>query len=60
MRLLFQLCSEIGLDRDDRLELAEILLQRDVPTFTDLTDDEVGRLLDAVRGWQYVQHLRNP
>lgn len=58
MRLLFQLCDEAGLDRQDRLDLAEIMLNRDVPTFTDLSEDEVGRLLDALRGWAYICHLR--
>lgn len=59
IRLLFQLCSEIGLDRDDRIDLAEIMLNRDVPSFLDLDESEVCRLLDALRGWAFVQHLRS-
>lgn len=58
MRLLFQLCDEARLDRQDRIDLAEIMLQRDVASYLDLEEAEVARLLDALRGYQYVSHLR--
>jgi hypothetical protein len=58
-RLLFQLCDEAGLGRPQRLELAEVLLNQDVASYRDLEAHHVERLLDALRGWSYIQHLRN-
>jgi hypothetical protein len=56
-RLLFKLCDECGLDRDERLELAEVLLNTDVVSYKHLDQEQVGRLLDALRGYQYVARL---
>jgi hypothetical protein len=56
-RLLFKLCDEVGLERPERLELAEVLLNADVESFKHLDDAQVGRLLDALRGFVYVTHL---
>jgi hypothetical protein len=58
-RLMFQLCTEAKLGRDQRLALAEVLLNQDVASFRDLEPHHVERLLDALRGWSYIQHLRN-
>jgi len=56
-RLAFTLADEIGLTRDDRLDLAEILLRRDVASWSDLDEAELSRLLDALHGWIYVNAL---
>lgn len=56
--LAFQLADECGLSRADRIELAEVLLRRDVGSWKELDDFQMGRLIDAMRGWQYVEHLR--
>jgi hypothetical protein len=47
-----------GLTRDDRLELAEILLRRDVASWKDLDENQLVRLLDALEGFALVNHLR--
>lgn len=47
---LYLLVSELGLNRIERLEIAEYLLRRDVSSFDSLDEDEVLRMLDALNG----------
>lgn len=49
-RKLYLLVSELGLNRIERLEIAEYLLRRDVSSFDSLDEDEVLRMLDALNG----------
>jgi hypothetical protein len=56
-RKLYLLCSEIGLNRIERLELAEYVLRRDVPSFDGLDEDQVVRMLQALEGYQLVTEL---
>ena len=60
-RKMMMLCKEIFGDderaRNERIELAEYLLRRDVPTFSGMPDAEVRRLLDALEGYQMVDVL---
>lgn len=58
LRLAFQLADECGLSRSDRIDLAEILLAQDVPSWKALEEPAMNRLLDAMRGFLYVRHLR--
>lgn len=61
-RKLFLLCDEVfGKDkrgRDERIELAQYLLRRDVTSFSQLEPHQVCRLLDAVEGYQLITELR--
>jgi hypothetical protein len=57
LRKTFAICSELGLDRDDRLELAAVVLNRAVGSWSDLDDADEVRLLDAVSGFVYVHYL---
>lgn len=50
-------CAEVGLSKEERMELATYLLRRDVVTFKGLEDDQVDRLLDALEGYQLVTTL---
>lgn len=50
-------CTLYGLTRQDRLDLAEMLLRRDISTWKDLDDDDMTRLLDALEGFGLVSHL---
>lgn len=52
------LCDQLGLDRDDRIGLAETLLWRDVRSWSELDDVEILRLLDALEGYILVAELR--
>jgi hypothetical protein len=57
MRKLMAVCAEVGLSKEERMELATYLLRRDVVTFKGLEDDQVDRLLDALEGYQLVTTL---
>lgn len=58
---MFLLCDEIfGKDeraRQERIELAQYLLRRDITTFNDLDPAQVCRMLDALEGYQLVTEL---
>lgn len=58
---MFLLCDEIfGKDdraRDERLQLAEYLLRRDITSFSQLEPHQVCRLLDALEGYQLISEL---
>ena len=56
-RRLFALAGEIGLTRDERLEIATYLLRRDITSWKQLDDDQRSRLLDALEGYQLVEVL---
>lgn len=57
LKKIFQRCDEIGLDRDDRMELAQYLLRRDIVSFKDLTEAQMDRMLDALEGFDLISHL---
>ncbi len=57
LKKLFQLCDEVGLERRDRIELAQVILRRDVTSFKQLTEEQVCRLLDAVEGYEKILWL---
>ncbi len=56
-RKVYMLAKQLRLSREDRLQLAEVLLWRDVPSWSALTDDEIARLLDAFEGYALIAHL---
>jgi hypothetical protein len=47
------------LTRDDRIELARVLLWRDITSWKDLDEAQLDRLLDALEGYALVSHLRS-
>lgn len=51
------LVKEIGLTREERIELAQFLLRRDITSWTQLDDEQNTRLLDALEGWQLIDAL---
>jgi hypothetical protein len=46
------------LDRDDRLQLAQVLLWRDITSWKDLTEEQLTRILDCMEGYALINHLR--
>lgn len=56
-RKVYQRAKELGLSRDERLHLAEILLRRDVRSWSDLDEAQVLRLLDAIEGFELIVEL---
>lgn len=55
---LYAMASDLLLDRDDRLALAEVVLNREVDSWKSLSLDEARRLLDQMSGYVHVRHLR--
>lgn len=47
----------LGLTRDERIDLAQYLLRRDITSWTQLDEDQVLRLLDAIEGFELIVHL---
>ncbi len=56
-RKLFLCAHGCGLTRQERIDLAEYLLRRDVSSWKSLTEAEVGRLLDAFEGHALIAFL---
>ena len=51
--------DDFGFDRDERIALAEFLLRRDITSWTQLTEPEICRLLDAFEGASLIANLIN-
>ena len=56
-RRLWVLVGELGLDRDERLELATMALAVEIESWKDLSDEQVFRLCDVLDGYGYVAEL---
>lgn len=56
-RKLHMVAKEIGLSRDDRIELSQYILRRDITSWKQLDDDQVVRMLDALEGFALVTWL---
>ena len=54
-RKLFALADEIGLTRDERLEISKAILWRDITSWSNLTEEQVARMLDALEGFEKVR-----
>ena len=54
-RKLFALADEIGLTRDERLEISKAILWRDITSWSNLTEEQVARMLDALEGYEKVR-----
>lgn len=57
-RLAWHLASTFRLDRQDRLDLASMIVGRDIGSWAQLTDPEWTRLTDALHGYALVNYLR--
>lgn len=57
-RKLFALAkNELGLTDDERHELAEWVLRRDISSWSQLDDAQVCRMLDTIEGFIWVSYL---
>lgn len=56
-RLAYKLAKEISLTREERMDLAEYVLRRDVKSWKDLDDAQICRLLDCMQGYEYIDVL---
>ena len=51
------LVAEIGLTRDERIDLSQMILRRDITSWKDLDDTQVTRMLEALEGYLLVSAL---
>jgi hypothetical protein len=56
-RLLFVRAAAFDMTREERIELAEYVLRRDISSWKDLTDQQVCRMLDVLEGAALVIHM---
>lgn len=56
-KLMLLLKREIGLTDAERMELACIILRRDITSYAQLDDAQVDRLLDAAEGYEKIKTL---
>lgn len=56
-RKAYCIADELGLTRDERIEMARVLLWRDVTSWGGLSDSQMERLLDAMQGFQIVVEI---
>lgn len=47
---IFSMCSKFSLTRGDRMEFAEVLLDRNVNSYNDLSPAELQRVRDGLEG----------
>lgn len=55
-RKLFSLADHLGFTRDERIELAKLILWRDITSYANLDDEQVSRLLDCFEGYIAIAH----
>jgi hypothetical protein len=51
------LSKEMGLTRDERIDLSQMILRRDVTSWKQLDDAQVTRMLEALEGYLLVSAL---
>jgi len=56
-RSLFAMTDALQMDRMERLEFSEQLLQKDIGSWKYLTAHDASRLIDALNGYVYVSHI---
>ncbi len=54
---MFLLADMIGLTRDERIELTQVMLRRDITSWKQLDDVQVLRMLDVLEGYEKVRWL---
>lgn len=55
-RKAYALARELGMDREERIELAQVLLaNEDIESWGDLSDGDYCRLLDGMEGFVFIQ-----
>ncbi len=53
------LVKRMGLTREERIELAEYVLRRDLGSWKGLEEADYARLCDVMEGWGLIQALLN-
>lgn len=56
-RKLYMEAKRIGLCREDRIDLARMILRRDVTSWTELNEEQTTRMLDALEGFVLINWI---
>lgn len=56
-RKLYERAKSIGLTREERIDLAQILLRRDITSWKQLDEAQVVRMLDAIEAAELILEL---
>ena len=54
---LWVICKQLGLSDEERHSFTEMFLRKDDPSWSNLTEHEVSRLLDALEGFALIASL---
>lgn len=54
----FAICGKFSLDRQERLGIAQVLLDRNLDSFNELSPAELCRVRDALEGAVLVAHIQ--
>lgn len=57
-KAMFALAHDLQLTRQDRIDLAEMTLDRDVESWRELSFDEASKILTAMNGYTAIRWLR--
>jgi hypothetical protein len=57
VRKLYALANDLELSRDERIELTQIILRRNIVSWENLPDDLADRMLDAFEGYEKISWL---
>lgn len=52
----FAMAAQLNYTREERLELAEMLLKRDCVSWESLSEPEISRLVDAMEGFALIHY----
>lgn len=52
-------CQLYELTREDRISLAQMILRRDITSWSELDEGQMTRMLDALEGYGLVCHLKD-
>jgi hypothetical protein len=55
-RKLHVYADQIGLTTEERIEITQLMLRRDVTSWKDLDDEQVDRMLDCLEGFLLVTY----
>jgi hypothetical protein len=55
-RKLHVYADQIGLTTEERIEIAQLMLRRDITSWKDLDDEQVDRMLDCLEGFLLVTY----
>ena len=56
-RKAYMVAKQIGLKDEERIDLAGYILRRDITSWTQLDDDQIIRMLDALEGFELIVEL---